>query len=481
MNENDINNDIVCKRCGYNTDFFQNLLRHLRNKKECSPIYSNESRDKLIEEIKIRNKSDYDIYGNRIYKCKYCEKIYYHCSSKTKHQVSCNQNELFHKNKELEKKLLMLEKIIEKNEKNTNINNNNQVNSFVNNGVNNNFINNGIINNNNINGDFYITNLDNFNSNIIKENANLILNIGTYLVDNILDNKCKYLTDIIHECKIDSLTDTNYLLVKRICRMILESDNPLTKNMFMDKQDDNHAYINLNGKFYWIDLNELIEVFCNHLPEIIKQLVKYKDLLDGIEPDDKYFVSYVLENFLNLKIEDKKKEIIELLITHLIDNKKLVEEFLKKAIPIDELSKLKPDKKFLFKINDAKIAEIKFLKLGLRDDRFKPKRLRMRNIYIDESESDDDTDDNINEKLPEGIQVNTDDKFNDTKTESIIINNIKYYKRSFASVNFWYNYENCRGFLCTSSRFKPLPLSKIHKKIQNKLGDSFYKKINDSI
>ena len=454
---------LECLRCGYNTDTPQNYFRHLRNKNECAPKYSNESREKLLEDYKLRIKSELDIMGNKIYRCKYCYKIYYHCSSKTRHQLTCKNNELFFKNKELEQKLLELEKKIEENKPT------NHVSNFINNGVNNNFINNGVVNNNTINGDFYITNLDNFNSNIIQENARLILNIGTYLVDNILDNKCKYLTDIIHECKTDSLTNTNYLLVKRICKMMLESDNPLTKNMFMDRMDDTHAYINLNGKFYWIDLNELIEVFCNHLPEIIKQLIKYKDLLDGIEPDDKYFVSYVLENFLNLKLEDKKKEIIDLVVKHLIDNKTILEDFLQKAIPIEELQKLQPDKKFLFKVHDKKLAEIKFLKLGLKDDKFKPKRIRVKQQYNIDEELEENEEMNeeidIGYNLPIGVKVNTDDKFNDIITESIIYKGTKYYKRNYEGIDFWYNYDLCNGFLCSSTDFKAVNLSIIHKKI----------------
>ncbi len=68
---------LECLRCGYNTDIPQNYFRHLRNKNECSPKYSNESREKLLEDYKLRIKSELDIMGNKIYRCKYCYKIYY--------------------------------------------------------------------------------------------------------------------------------------------------------------------------------------------------------------------------------------------------------------------------------------------------------------------------------------------------------------------------------------------------------------------
>ncbi len=458
---------IKCDRCGYSTNRTSNLYRHLTKKNKCKPILSDISIDDLLNKLDKPKNDISEVDGNKIYKCQYCYSIYYHTSSRYRHELTCNKKDYLNEIKNINSKYSGI------------------INELIKNGLTNNLIqntNNGIINNitnpiiNNFNGDFYITNLDEFNSRMLNDNSKHILNIGSYLVDKFLEDKCKVLTECIQECKKDALTDFNYSIVTRICKVILESDNPLTKNMFMDNSDDSHAYINLNGRFYWIHLNDLVELFCIHIPEVIKKLVKYKDTLDEMDADDKDFVKFELTRFLSLTLDERKKEIIDLLTKHLLENKKLIEDFLQKAIPIDELKKLKPTDKFIFTIREKKLAEIEFRKLNSRSDDLKPKRLRQLKTYDSVINTNNDLDfysdtdsDFENDELIDGIDINIDSD----NREYIFYKDNKYIRRSYATIKYWFDFDNYKGFLCKSSKIEILSYDKLKKKIENKLGDNF--------
>lgn len=367
---------IICERCHHETTDLSNMYRHLKRKNPCKPLFSDILPLDIINKLKKTDRAVIDYKGDKVYKCKYCEKIYTSRSSRCTHQHNCPAKPFFNKMQEL----------IKENKELSNIKLQPQVLNQINNGT---IVNmtNPIINNNN--NTFYITNIDEFNAKILSENSNHLLNIGTYMVDNFLDDKCKYFIDCVQECKKEALSNYNFTIVTHICKVLLESNNPLTKNMFMDKSDDNHAYINLKGRFYWISLNDLVELFCVHIPEVIKKLVKYKDTLDEMDKDDKDFVKFELERFLSLTLDERKNEIIDLLTKHLIENRKLIEDFMQKAIPIEELQQLKPDDKFIFNIRDEKIARLEFQKLGIRSKELKIKRIKEIKNY--EPVSDDDS------------------------------------------------------------------------------------------
>ncbi len=368
----------VCKRCNYNTDKNANLIRHLERTKICKPIYSNISTQELLEEIPRNSKKVVKENGIEVYKCKYCTREFNLNSTKSRHEKICSH-------KDISNKINIMQKEIEKLKTP-------QVLNQINQGTIVNMTNPTI---NNYNGDFYITNIDEFNAKMLKENSNHLLNIGTYMVDIFLEDKCKYFIECVKECKREALSNYNFTIVSHICKIILESNNPLTKNMFMDKLDDNHAYINLKGRFYWIHLNDLVELFCRHIPEVIKKIVQYKDRLDEMDRDDKDFVKFELERFLSLTLDERKNEIIDLLTKHLIENKKLIEDFMQKAIPIEELQQLRPEDKFIYNIRDEKLAMLEFNRLGIRSKELKTKRIRqikkyeeITNSYSEESESE---------------------------------------------------------------------------------------------
>jgi hypothetical protein len=103
--------NIICKRCKYETTEISNMYRHLQRKRVCQPLFSQASPSELLQEFKQYDKSEEDYNGNKVFKCKYCEKIFYSRSSKCNHQHICSGKQYYDKiqsltlrNKELEEK-----------------------------------------------------------------------------------------------------------------------------------------------------------------------------------------------------------------------------------------------------------------------------------------------------------------------------------------------------------------------------------------
>lgn len=68
-----------CKRCHYSTDFKSNLLRHLKNKTQCRPLFGNESCNELIDEITYK----------KITSCQWCSKQFSTASNVRRHEKCC--------------------------------------------------------------------------------------------------------------------------------------------------------------------------------------------------------------------------------------------------------------------------------------------------------------------------------------------------------------------------------------------------------
>ncbi len=92
---------IICERCQYSTDEISNMYRHLNRKKPCKSTFSNISPIEIMNKLKKYDKSVLDYNGNRVYKCKYCEKIFKLNSSRCTHQHNCKFKEYFFKIQEL--------------------------------------------------------------------------------------------------------------------------------------------------------------------------------------------------------------------------------------------------------------------------------------------------------------------------------------------------------------------------------------------
>ena len=161
-----------CFRC--NKDFKQkgHLLNHLCRKNQCKSIMKEISNEDILKLNKIEeyNKTKYNVSqmsvkmadnisqmsAKKKYKCKYCEKKYKHRQSKFKHEKKCKVNKE-DKIKYLEEKVINMEKMIKKSNKNHIIN------------ITNNNIDNRKIQNNNL----QINNFDKENLNYISSNIAL--------------------------------------------------------------------------------------------------------------------------------------------------------------------------------------------------------------------------------------------------------------------------------------------------------------------
>jgi hypothetical protein len=106
------NQKYICKRCGYNTEHKKLLIKHLRRKFICNPIYQSIDRDILLHEMKTITYSN--LTGT--YDCKYCGKQYSTSNAKYKHQKKCpeieNFDHHFKENKQLTELQLKYNKLL---------------------------------------------------------------------------------------------------------------------------------------------------------------------------------------------------------------------------------------------------------------------------------------------------------------------------------------------------------------------------------
>lgn len=77
--------EFQCKRCGYQTNVKQALLRHLQKKKVCEAINANIIRDELILEIKSK------VLNVVTYPCQWCNKMFNNKCNVYKHVKVCKQ------------------------------------------------------------------------------------------------------------------------------------------------------------------------------------------------------------------------------------------------------------------------------------------------------------------------------------------------------------------------------------------------------
>lgn len=72
-----------CKRCGYETEHKQNLMRHLRNKTPCQALLCNDSLEDIIKELTKKQ------YNDVTFDCEYCKKVFNNRSSMYRHMRIC--------------------------------------------------------------------------------------------------------------------------------------------------------------------------------------------------------------------------------------------------------------------------------------------------------------------------------------------------------------------------------------------------------
>lgn len=96
--------EYICKRCGYTSKFKYSLRAHLLKKKECIIELENISREKLVEDLEVKEKKEKSKYV-----CNKCNKEFVNRQNRWKHDKICNVESNNDKIKELETKIKDLE------------------------------------------------------------------------------------------------------------------------------------------------------------------------------------------------------------------------------------------------------------------------------------------------------------------------------------------------------------------------------------
>jgi len=340
-----INKLLNCSRCGYNTDKLSNLKRHLTNKTICNTVYSNISREEILNnlDLYIKTIKTEKIIKNNIKEknkqkkimCEYCNKSFSSRFSKSRHKKNC-------KEKDIKNRILELDNIIKIQMENLSYKLYN-ISSDI---------------NNISQKEIIITNLANFNSKAVNLNLKSIFSVGTYQIGKFIENKGQYFID----CIKDYFNCNTPSFIAYMGKIMLQSENPLTKNMFMDNEDDSHVYIHKKEKFYKIKLLHLIKAYCFHITEIIKKILSYKDEFNDINVNRLDFIKFELDRYKKLSFFKKKKEIFEILRNQLIINRTLIEDFLQKPLSVDDIDKLRQNDNFTFTVYDDILGKSKKIK-----------------------------------------------------------------------------------------------------------------------
>lgn len=110
FNNNKMNQQFKCQRCGFNTNRKDNLKRHLNRKTICKPSMSNVPIDVLRDQVNVLNQQNHKIpplIENHQYICKCCKMAYKHKSSYNRH---INISSCFKDEKKIHPKLKLKEK-----------------------------------------------------------------------------------------------------------------------------------------------------------------------------------------------------------------------------------------------------------------------------------------------------------------------------------------------------------------------------------
>jgi hypothetical protein len=76
---------LICKRCGYETDHKHCMKNHYNRLNVCKAKYENINIESLLDIL--NNK----LYNEKTFECKYCNRLFNSCSSKSRHKKTCKQ------------------------------------------------------------------------------------------------------------------------------------------------------------------------------------------------------------------------------------------------------------------------------------------------------------------------------------------------------------------------------------------------------
>ncbi len=349
---------IDCNLCGHKFESNHKLKRHLNKKIPCNSKTNINIQD-YIEQINNKKKHIV-VNGIKLYNCIYCNKNLKTISSRSNHQKKC-------KSKFLEKNNLFTDEQINNISQPSTIINNSQPTSTINNITNNNnnitnnnLINNGILNNGiiiNVNGNIDQRVLEQINSFIVDNKLyKSIKSFPNYSLETLVQEDFSKLKQFINKCKKEDLNPStghrsDYNLAIELFKEILNVDDYRTKNTFIQEVTDNVAYCFLDDKFYSINLEDLFQIFFQHLHLLLKRIIKIKDCFDGLNRDDKDYVTSNYNQFRDYIDNSDKTELKKELVNCMYKNKQFLTEFINSATPITELSKKIKSKTIQFNSN----------------------------------------------------------------------------------------------------------------------------------
>jgi hypothetical protein len=228
--------EYICTVCNKEYSSYKSLWNH---KKEYHPNKLAEIRQISLKMTNNESKSSED---NNSFKCRYCEKVYKHASSKCKHEKTCASKEntkyeieeIKKQNEELKYELKEIKKLIKTNMKSKTVKN-------INNG---NIINGNVINN-------YVIELGGENTKLLSEDQKLkvlkSINYGEYPVVTLVDELMK--NEKNRNIKISNLQNN----------MALKYDGDIEKFKATSKKQVIHDIISVRKH----DIRAFFEEFCD--------------------------------------------------------------------------------------------------------------------------------------------------------------------------------------------------------------------------
>ncbi len=444
-----------CKRCGYDFDYKYLLLRHLKKEKECYPYKSSIDRNILI--IELENNSITKLVNDKIkYKCQYCNKLFSSAQSKCNHLKYCKS-----------KDLLITNTTTNSNNSTNTTNSNNTTTTLSNSNNTTNSNNTLIINNGDTNNNFNFLDVNHLNAQLVHHKlTHKIEPFPTYTIHSLFEKRHNKFKEIIHKSKVGDFDPTtkdhsSYSLVLNMFIEILSAEDLRTKNIYINDVKDDIAYVSLDGQFYKINVEELFIIFYMHLPSVIKKIKKQCDEFNGMNKDDKDYVEFSCNRFIEY-VNNKsdmtyfKKEILNCIY----NNKLILQDLLTHAQPIDKFNSNNNIQQ-TYRLDDCRINNLrkrfgakvidKDMNIIEYDYKSKDKKYRSKNsIEITNNSNNKKYDIKIDYDKSKGKHFAT---------------GIVCYKCKYNGFDIWYNDIHEVGTMCSIKSDKLLPVKELCEKI----------------
>ena len=252
----------ICKVCNKKYTSYKSLWNH--NKKyHIHDVSDNVSI--VSDNVSIVSDNVSDNVSNKILKCKYCNKIYKHRSSKSQHEKNCKSNKSNKSNKnneqyeinELKKELVEVKQTL------LNLLNSNKIHPKTLQKINKQLINNTNNNSNNITNN--------------TTNNNTTNTINNTTINNTVNIKFGYekLSDILNEKEMIKILNNCKMCVEESVKIVHFNDKrPEFRNILITNLRDNVAYIFDGNRFIAQNKDYILsELFDKHFGNIEKHIL----------------------------------------------------------------------------------------------------------------------------------------------------------------------------------------------------------------